>query len=63
MQRYTQALQAQVDALRLEGERAAAGVNMGGRERSRFEQLNSLDDRYNQQLMDLENQRSDPSRQ
>ncbi|MED5006238.1 phage tail tape measure protein [Pseudomonas aeruginosa] len=63
VQRYTQALQAQVDALRLEGERAAAGVNMGGRERSRFEQLNSLDDRYNQQLMDLENQRSDPSRQ
>ncbi|WP_305826389.1 phage tail tape measure protein [Pseudomonas aeruginosa] len=63
VQRYTQALQAQVDALRLEGERAAAGVGMGGRERSRFEQLNSLDDRYNQQLMDLENQRSDPSRQ
>ncbi|MGU0636533.1 phage tail tape measure protein [Pseudomonas aeruginosa] len=63
VQRYTQALQAQVDALRLEGERAAAGVSMGGRERSRFEQLNSLDDRYNQQLMDLENQRSDPSRQ
>lgn len=25
--------------------------------------MNSLDDRYNQQLMDLENQRSDPSRQ
>ncbi|HEK1633719.1 TPA: phage tail tape measure protein [Pseudomonas aeruginosa] len=63
VQRYTQALQAQVDALRLEGERAAAGVSMGGRERFRFEQLNSLDDRYNQQLMDLENQRSDPSRQ
>ncbi len=63
VQRYTQALQAQVDALRLEGERAAAGVSMGGRERSRFEQLNSLDDRHNQQLMDLENQRSDPSRQ
>ncbi|HHM5609139.1 TPA: phage tail tape measure protein [Pseudomonas aeruginosa] len=63
VQRYTQALQAQADALRLEGERAAAGVSMGGRERSRFEQLNSLDDRYNQQLMDLENQRSDPSRQ
>ncbi len=63
VQRYTRALQAQVDALRLEGERAAAGVSMGGRERSRFEQLNSLDDRYNQQLMDLENQRSDPSRQ
>lgn len=63
VQRYTQALHAQVDALRLEGERAAAGVGMGGRERSRFEHLNSLDDRYNQQLMDLENQRSDPSRQ
>ncbi|EOH1821234.1 phage tail tape measure protein [Pseudomonas aeruginosa] len=63
VQRYTQALQAQADALRLEGERAAAGVSMGGRERSRFEQLNSLDGRYNQQLMDLENQRSDPSRQ
>ncbi|MER1088116.1 phage tail tape measure protein [Pseudomonas aeruginosa] len=63
VQRYTQALQAQVDALRLEGERAAAGVSMGGRERSRFEQLNGLDDRHNQQLMDLENQRSDPSRQ
>ncbi|HBO4858896.1 TPA: phage tail tape measure protein [Pseudomonas aeruginosa] len=63
VQRYTQVLQAQVDALRLEGARATAGVGMGGRERSRFEQLNSLDDRYNQQLMDLENQRSDPSRQ
>lgn len=61
--RYTLALQAQVDALRLQGERAAAGVGMGARDRAQFEQMNALQDRYNQQLMELDNQRSDPSRQ
>lgn len=61
--RYTLALQAQVDALRQQGERAAAGVGMGSRDRAQFEQLNALQDRYNQQLMELDNQRADPSRQ
>jgi lambda family phage tail tape measure protein len=61
--RYTLALQAQADALREQGLRAAAGVGMGARDRAQFEQLNALQDRYNQQLMELDNQRSDPSRE
>lgn len=61
--RYTLALQAQADALREQGLRAAAGVGMGARDRAQFEQLNALQDRYNQQLMELDSQRSDPSRE
>lgn len=61
--RYTLALQAQVDALREQGLRAAASVGMGARDRTQFEQLNALQDRYNQQLMELDNQRSDPTRE
>lgn len=59
---YVQALGQQQKALELAGQRAVLGVGRGDRQSALDGQLNSQQDRYAQQALDLENQRSDPSR-
>lgn len=59
---YTDALQQQVDTLRLQGQRAAAGLGQGDREKSLTDQQNGIDDRINEQKLQLANQYGDGSR-
>ncbi len=59
---YTDALQQQVDTLRQQGLRAAAGVGQGGRQRELTDKQNSIDDGINQKKLDLANQYGDGSR-
>lgn len=59
---YVQALGQQQKALELAGQRAVLGVGRGDRQNSLNGELNSQQDRFAQQALDLENQRSDPSR-
>lgn len=62
VQTYTSALQKQVETLREQGKRAAAGLGQGDRERGLTDQQNAIDDRFNQQKLDLANQYGDGSR-
>jgi lambda family phage tail tape measure protein len=48
--------------LELAGQRAVLGVGQGDRQNALSGELNSQQDRFAQQSLDLENQRSDPSR-
>ncbi|AZE48254.1 Phage tail length tape-measure protein 1 [Pseudomonas chlororaphis] len=59
---YTGALQQQVDTLRRQGQRAAAGVGQGDRQRGLTDQQNGIDDRINQQRLTLADQYGDGSR-
>lgn len=59
---YVQALGQQQRALELAGQRAVLGVGQGDRQSALNGQLNSQQDRFAQQSLELENQRSDPSR-
>jgi lambda family phage tail tape measure protein len=59
---YTSALQLQVDTLRQQGLRAASGLGLGDRQRGLTEQQNGIDDRFNQQRLELANQYGDGSR-
>jgi lambda family phage tail tape measure protein len=59
---YVQALGQQQKALELAGQRAVLGVGRGDRQNALDSQLNAQQDRFAQQALDLENQRSDPSR-
>lgn len=59
---YVQALGQQQRALELAGQRAVLGVGQGDRQNALSGELNSQQDRFAQQSLDLENQRSDPSR-
>ncbi|WP_016970592.1 phage tail tape measure protein [Pseudomonas tolaasii] len=59
---YVQALAQQQRALELAGQRAVLGVGQGDRQNALNGELNSQQDRFAQQALDLENQRSDPSR-
>ncbi len=59
---YVQALSQQQKALELAGRRAVVGVGRGDRQNGLDGQLNSQQDRFAQQALELENQRSDPSR-
>lgn len=62
VQTYTSALQQQVETLREQGKRAAAGLGQGDRERGLTDQQNAIDDRFNSQKLDLANQYGDGSR-
>ncbi|MBC3375801.1 phage tail tape measure protein [Pseudomonas sp. SWRI92] len=59
---YTSALQQQVDTLRQQGIRAASGLGQGDRQRGLTDQQNGIDDRIDQQRLDLANQYGDGSR-
>jgi lambda family phage tail tape measure protein len=59
---YVQALSQQRRALELAGQRAVVGVGQGDRQNALNGELNSQQDRFAQQSLELENQRSDPSR-
>ncbi|MGY2258113.1 phage tail tape measure protein [Pseudomonas sp. SDO55104_S430] len=59
---YTDALQQQVTTLRQQGQREAAGIGMGDRQKGLQSQFNGIDDRANQQRIDLANQYGDGSR-
>lgn len=59
---YAQALSQQQKALELAGRRAVIGVGQGDRQNALSGELNSQQDRFAQQSLELENQRSDPSR-
>ncbi|AUZ46537.1 phage tail tape measure protein [Pseudomonas orientalis] len=59
---YVQALSQQQRALKLAGKRAVLGVGQGDRQNALNGQLNSQQDRFALQSLELENQRSDPSR-
>lgn len=59
---YVQALGQQQRALEIAGQRAVLGVGQGDRQNALDGQLNSQQDRFAQQSLELENQRSDPSR-
>lgn len=59
---YVQALGQQQRALELAGQRAVLGVGQGDRQNALNGELNGQQDRFAQQSLDLENQRSDPSR-
>ena len=59
---YTNALNQQVVTLREQGQRAAAGLGQGDRQRDLTNQQNGIDDRVNQQKLDLANQYGDGSR-
>ncbi|WP_223553457.1 phage tail tape measure protein [Pseudomonas sp. BF-R-01] len=59
---YTSALQQQVETLRQQGLRAASGLDQGDRQRGLTDQQNGIDDRINQQKLDLANQYGDGSR-
>jgi len=62
VQTYTDALDQQVLALRLQGQRSADGLGLGDRLRSLQDQQNGITDRMNQQRLDLANQYGDGSR-
>jgi lambda family phage tail tape measure protein len=59
---YTSALQQQVATLRQQGLRAASGLGQGDRQRGLTDQQNGIDDRFNQQSLELANQYGDGSR-
>ncbi|MGY2183275.1 phage tail tape measure protein [Pseudomonas agarici] len=59
---YTSALQQQVETLRQQGLRAASGLGQGDRQRGLTDQQNGIDDRFNQQRLELANQYGDGSR-
>lgn len=59
---YVAALGQQQKALVLAGQRAVNGVGQGDRQNALSGELNSQQDRFAQQSLELENQRSDPSR-
>lgn len=59
---YTGALEQQVKTLREQGQRSASSLGMGDRQRGLTDQQNSLDDRINQQKVELANQYGDGSR-
>lgn len=59
---YVQALGQQQKALELAGQRAVLGVGRGDRANALSGELNSQQDRFAQQALDLANQKSDPSR-
>ncbi|MBB3239142.1 lambda family phage tail tape measure protein [Pseudomonas sp. Tn43] len=59
---YTDALQQQVETLRQQGLRAASGLGQGDRQRGLRDQQNGIDDRFNQQRLELANQYGDGSR-
>lgn len=59
---YTKALQQQVDTLRLQGQRAVSGLGMGSRQRDLMDQQNAIDDRFDQQSLNLADQYGDGSR-
>ena len=59
---YTSALQQQVETLRQQGRRAASGLGQGDRQRGLRDQQNGIDDRFNQQRLELANQYGDGSR-
>ncbi|WP_440090344.1 phage tail tape measure protein [Pseudomonas fragariae (ex Marin et al. 2024)] len=59
---YTSALEQQVKTLRQQGQRYAATLGMGDRQRGLTDQQNSVDDRINQQKVELANQYGDGSR-
>ncbi|AXA25638.1 phage tail tape measure protein [Pseudomonas putida] len=62
VQIYTDALDQQVLALRLQGQRSADGLGLGDRQRGLQDQQNAITDRMNQQRLDLANQYGDGSR-
>ncbi|MFJ7281855.1 phage tail tape measure protein [Pseudomonas sp. NPDC099000] len=62
VQTYTSALQQQVDTLRQQGLRAASGLGQGDRQRGLTDQQNGIDDRFDQQRLELANQYGDGSR-
>ncbi|BDM23615.1 phage tail tape measure protein [Pseudomonas sp. LRP2-20] len=62
VQTYTDALNQQVLALRLQGQRSADGLGLGDRQRGLQDQQNGITDRVNQQRLDLANQYGDGSR-
>jgi lambda family phage tail tape measure protein len=59
---YTSALQQQVETMRQQGLRAASGLGQGDRQRGLTDQQNGIDDRFNQQRLELANQYGDGSR-
>ncbi|RBB97550.1 phage tail tape measure protein [Pseudomonas sp. MWU12-2115] len=59
---YVQALAQQQRALELAGQRAVLGVGQGDRQNALNNELNSQQDRFAQQALELANQKSDPSR-
>lgn len=59
---YTSALKQQVDTLRQQGLRAASSLGQGDRQRGLTDQQNGIDDRFNQQRLELANQYGDGSR-
>lgn len=59
---YVQALTQQQRALELAGQRAVLGVGQGDRQNALNNELNSQQDRFAQQSLELANQKSDPSR-
>lgn len=59
---YTDALQQQAVTLRQQGQRDAAGLGMGDRQKALSGQFNSIDDKANAQRIDLANQYGDGSR-
>jgi lambda family phage tail tape measure protein len=59
---YTRALQQQVDTLRQQGLRAASGLGQGDRQRGLRDQQNGIDDRFDQQRLELANQYGDGAR-
>ncbi|MFW3166247.1 phage tail tape measure protein [Pseudomonas syringae pv. syringae] len=59
---YTGALEQQVKTLREQGQRSASSLGMGDRQRDLFDQQNSIDDRVNQQKLQLADQYGDGSR-
>lgn len=62
VQTYTDALEQQVKALQLQGQRAADSLGLGDRQRGLQDQQNSITDRMNQQRLSLANQYGDGSR-
>ncbi|RMS14566.1 Prophage PssSM-02, tail length tape-measure protein [Pseudomonas coronafaciens pv. coronafaciens] len=59
---YTSALEQQVKTLRQQGQRSASTLGMGDRQRGLTDQQNAIDDRGNQQKVELANQYGDGSR-
>lgn len=59
---YVQALGQQQRALELAGQRAVIGVGQGDRQNALSGELNSQQDRFAQQSLELANQKADPSR-
>ncbi|MHA6235258.1 phage tail tape measure protein [Pseudomonas fluorescens group sp. PF-69] len=59
---YVQALAQQQRALELAGQRAVLGVGQGDRQNALNSELNSQQDRFARQSLELANQKSDPSR-